>query len=205
VGAEQEQLWVLRACKGDQQAFACLVEAYQVPVYNLAYRMLGSPTEAEDAAQETFLRAYARLDTYDPARKFSSWVLSIASHHCVDRLRRRRGDWVSTEELTSWQWLADERPKPEEQALQDEQCTTIYRLLDRLSPQYRLVIVLRYWYDLSYEEIAEVTQSTESAVKSRLHRAREMMAMMIDQDQAGQASQNRGERRVAQHAMSRSF
>jgi len=70
--ADQERLWVLRARAGDDEAFTRLVEAYQNPVYNLAYRMLGSPTEAEDAAQETFVRVYARLSTYDPQRKFSS-------------------------------------------------------------------------------------------------------------------------------------
>ena len=188
MGAEQEQLWVLRARKGDQEAFARLVAAYQVPVYNLAFRMLGSPAEAEDAAQDTFLKMYARLDTYDPSFKFSSWVLSIASHHCVDKLRRRHGHWESVEdEDTTLAWVADERPKPEEETLEREQSASIRQMLEHLSPQYRLVIVLRYWHDLSYEEIAEVTQSTESAIKSRLHRAREMMAQ-IGLRQGGGAS-----------------
>ena len=75
---EEEKAWIQRALAGDQEGFACLVEAYQTAVYNLAYRMLGNAAEAEDAAQETFLKAYSRLKTYDSGRKFSSWLLAIA-------------------------------------------------------------------------------------------------------------------------------
>jgi RNA polymerase sigma-70 factor, ECF subfamily len=202
---EQELTWVLQARKGDQSAFAKLVEAYQMPVYNLAYRMLGTPNEAEDAAQETFLRAYTRLDTYDASRKFSSWILSIASHHCVDRLRRRHGTTVSMEEIMSWRWVPDDLPRPEEQTMQHEDRAVIRRLLDQLPAPYRLVIVLRYWHDLSYEEIAEVTHTTESAVKSRLHRAREVMATLLAAEQRGPSVTNHGGRGVPEHAMSRSF
>jgi RNA polymerase sigma-70 factor, ECF subfamily len=202
---EQELTWVLQARKGDQSAFAKLVEAYQVPVYNLAYRMLGTPNEAEDAAQETFLRAYTHLESYDASRKFSSWILSIASHHCVDRLRRRRGNTVSMEEIMSWRWVPDDLPKPEEQTVQHEDRAVIRRLLDQLPGPYRLVIVLRYWNELSYEEMAEVTHTTESAVKSRLHRAREMMAVMLAAEQGGASVANHSGRRVPEHAMSRSF
>jgi RNA polymerase sigma-70 factor, ECF subfamily len=204
VGAEQELAWVFRARQGDQEAFARLVEAYQVPVYNLAYRMLGVPTEAEDAAQETFIRAYTRLDTFDPARKFSSWILSIASHHCVDRLRRR-GNVVSMEDVSARQWLPDEHPKPEEQALGREQSRIIHTILERLPAQYRLVIILRYWHDLSYEEIAEMTHTTESAVKSRLHRAREMMSGLLTGQEPAAPLSNQNERRVKAHALSGSF
>ena len=79
-GREGERGWVREALAGDQEAFARLVENYQAAVYNLAYRMLGNAGDAEDAAQETFLRAYSRLRSYDPARKFSSWLLAIAAH-----------------------------------------------------------------------------------------------------------------------------
>ena len=206
VGAEQEQLWVLRAQSGDREAFAKLVELYQVPIHNLAYRMLGSAAEAEDATQETFLRAYTRLDTYDPRRKFSSWILSIASHHCVDRLRRRRGNWLSTEEIQAWHWVPDQDPKPETVTIGHEQRDAIRRLLDQLPPHYRLVIVLRYWYELSYEEMAEVTQSTRSAIKSRLHRARRAMAIKLAEAQVAKRVEGAAEeRRVGQNALSRGF
>lgn len=198
---DPEQLLVDRATKGDQQAFAGLVLAYQVPVYNLCYRMLGSPTEAEDAAQETFVRAYTRLDTYDASRKFASWILSIASHYCVDRLRRRKGVGPSLEEIMSWRWLPDDGPKPEEQLLVGEQSDSIQAVLSTLPEQYRLVIVLRYWYDLSYDEIGAVTRSTASAVKSRLHRARLLVAERLESRDESADPVACGERRVEQHVV----
>jgi len=209
VGADQESLWVAQARQGNQEAFAKLVEAYQVPVYNLAYRMLGSTAEAEDATQETFLRVYTRFDTYDPTRKLSSWILSIASHHCVDRLRRRRESTVSMEEIMAWRWVPDERPRPEERVVTREKSREMRRILDALPAQYRLVIVLRYWYDMSYEEIADVTESTVSAVKSRLHRARQVVASMLEtedgSDIRGDAAGESAERRLSPSAVSHSF
>ncbi len=200
MGAEQEQVWVLQARRGDPEAFAKIVEAYQVPVYNLAYRMLGNSAEAEDASQETFIRAYTRLETYDPTRKFSSWVLSIASHHCIDRLRRRRGGTISMEETLGQRWIPDEAPKPEEQTLKGEQRDMVCDLLADLPPQYRLALVLRYWHDLSYEEIAEMTDSSVSAIKSRLHRARGMVARRLE-ERDGASAAKRGERRVRENAV----
>ena len=207
VAAELERAWVLQAQQGDQQAFARLVEAYQVPVYNLAYRMLGGAEEAEDAAQETFIRAYTRLDSYDPERKFSSWILSIASHHCVDKLRRRGGSGrklLSMEQIQAWQWVPDKLPKPEDETLQKEQERDIRRLLEQLPDQYRLVIVLRYWHDMSYEEIAEITESTESAIKSRLHRARQMMVAQLNEHESVKQGVN-PTRRMSENAVLRSF
>jgi RNA polymerase sigma-70 factor (ECF subfamily) len=165
------------AKRGNTAAFTRLVEAYQKPVYNLAYRMLGDSAEAEEAAQEAFLRAYTQLSTYQSGYKFSSWLLSIASHYCIDLLRRRRLTWLSIEdEEAPAEALATEEAGPEDTMLHKEQETTVRKMLSTLPPDYRLPIVLRYWYDLSYEEIAEATHGTVSAVKSRLFRARAMLA-----------------------------
>lgn len=184
---EQEKGWIEAARRGDQDAFGHLIESYQGPVFNLTYRMLGDAEEAEDAAQETFLRVYRRLDSYDPTRKFSTWVLSIASHHCIDRIRRRRMTLVSLEDenLPALAMVSDQ-PGPERSAVQSEHETQIQTLLGTLSPDYRTVVVLHYWYDLSYEEIAQTTDSTISAVKSRLFRARRMLAKQLQTDE-GQA------------------
>jgi RNA polymerase sigma-70 factor (ECF subfamily) len=172
---DQERVWIEGARAGDQQAFARLVEAYKRPVYNLAYRLLGNATDAEDAAQETFLRAYAQLDSYDPQRKFSSWLLAIAAHYAIDLLRRRRVDLVSLDELPPWRVLTAPTTDPEDAVLERDTRDRVQALLDRLPADYRLAIVLRYWYDLSYTEIATMTGSTVSAIKSRLHRARLML------------------------------
>jgi RNA polymerase sigma-70 factor (ECF subfamily) len=172
---------VARARTGDVAAFGCLVEIYQVALYNLCYRMLGNSGEAEDAAQEAFLRAYSQLHRYDPTRPFKTWLFSIACHYCIDRLRRRRVKWcdIDDELLSVHPALTERALGPEERAMRREQSATIQALLGRLTPRDRAAIVLRYWYDLSYEEIAAATGATASAIKSRLHRARETLGAML--------------------------
>ena len=170
-----ETLWVMHARHGDEGAFSQLVEVYQRPVFNLCYRMLGDAAEAEDAAQETFIRAYTRLASYDPNRKFSSWMLAIASHYCIDRLRQRRMGLVAWDDLPTGSWLSDMQPKPEEVALDRETQRQVRELLNDLPPDYKAVVTLRYWHELSYEEIAETLHTTVPAIKSRLFRARQMM------------------------------
>ncbi len=178
--AARDREVVTRVLNGDLSAFETLVEAYQQPVYNLAYRMLGDGAEAEDVAQEAFLRAYRNLSSYDPERSFKTWLLSIASNYCIDRLRRRRLAWLSIDDpLPPHPALSSDAPDPEETAIQGERASLVQRLLEQLPQDYRLVVVLRYWYDYSYTEIAEMTDSTESAVKSRLFRARRALAEML--------------------------
>ena len=173
-----------RARAGDHQAFAELVEAYQKPVFNLCYRMLGEVGEAEDAAQESFLRAHSNMRRYDPTRSFSTWLLSIASHHCIDQLRRRRLPLDSLEELEPWEEPADQNPGPESAASRREGREAARALLSKLGPQDRAVVVLRYWDELSTEEIADTLSLTVKAVKSRLHRARKQMAEAWRQEHA---------------------
>lgn len=182
-----DQALVTQVIAGDQQAFAELVELYQRAVYNLAYRMLGNAGEAEDAAQETFLRAYQHLSHYDPDRPFKTWLLSIASNHCIDRLRKRRLTWLSIDEpLPPHPALTSAEDAPEPAAVLTEQQEMIQKMLADLAPEYRAAVIFRYWYDLSYAEIAELLGTTESAIKSRLFRARQMLA---DQVRAGAASE----------------
>lgn len=175
----QEQRWALAAQHGDRSAFMRLVEVYQRPVYNLCYRMLGGDvTEAEDAAQETFLRAYTKLNSYNASRKFSSWLFSIASHYCIDRLRQRRYQFIGWDELPGPDQavLSSPEPQPEAAALNREEQATLHTLLNSLPPDYRAATILRYWHELSYDEIAETLNTSVSAVKSRLFRAKQMMA-----------------------------
>lgn len=199
----EEHVLVQQALAGDQEAFAGLVRAYQAPVYNLAYRMLGTQAEAEEAAQETFVRIYRRLNTYDPQQKLSSWVLAIASHYCVDRLRRRRVTLLPLEEAQVPAQTEAAREAPEARLLAREREREIQGLLAELPESYRVVLVLRYWQDLSYQEIAAMLATSESAVKARLHRAREMMAEQVTRRRTTQSTGGL-ERRVAGHALSAS-
>lgn len=177
---DNERKWVDQALAGDQQAFGALVQQHQHAVYNLAYRMLGERNEAEDAAQEAFLRAYTNLRRYDVSRSFRTWVLSIAANHCIDRLRKRRLTWLSIEEpLPPHPALNSSEIEPEDAVILSERDSNVQALLADLQPDYRIAVILRYWYDLSYSEIAEVLQTTESAVKSRLFRARQSLAEKI--------------------------
>jgi RNA polymerase sigma-70 factor (ECF subfamily) len=181
VSQELDSLWVEQTLAGDQYAFGELVQRYERDVFNLAYRMLSNRNEAEDAAQEAFLRAYANLERYDITRSFKTWLLSITSNHCIDRLRKRRLTWLSLEEpLPPHPALMSDIPGPEEATLANERSMLVQELLEHLSPDYRLAVVLRYWYDLSYAEIADMLDTTESAIKSRLFRARQALADQLE-------------------------
>ena len=176
---DEDNIRVIQAQHGSEEAFTELVTAYQSHVYNLCYRMLGDAESAEDAAQETFLRAYQHLHRYDQKRPFATWLLSIAAHYCIDRLRRRKFSFTSIDEDGDRQ--APELPDadaagPEEETLNREQRQQMQQAVKRLDSVDRAAIVLRYWHDYSEVEIAETLRLTVSAVKSRLHRARRELA-----------------------------
>jgi len=172
---EDEELWIAMAQRGDPQAFTNLVETYQSPVYNLCYRMLNNADDAEDAAQETFLRAYKSMKRYDNARPFPTWLLSIAAHYCIDQIRKRRMTLVSMDESPHID-ITDDTPDPETSLSRAEEQRRIQILLEVLSPMDRALVVMYYWYEFSYEEISKALDLSISAVKSRLHRARRSMA-----------------------------
>jgi RNA polymerase sigma-70 factor (ECF subfamily) len=174
----EEQVWLDQARRGDKAAFGKIIEAYQRPVYNLAYRMLSNSGEAEEAAQEAFIRAYTRLDSYNPNHKFSTWLLSITSNYCIDLIRKRRAILLNIDEPLPPHpaLMSDKTSGPEPQMVQGEQEALVQRLLAELAPEYREAVVLRYWHELSYDEIAEMMDTTVSAIKSRLFRARKQLA-----------------------------
>jgi RNA polymerase sigma-70 factor (ECF subfamily) len=182
--SNEEQAWIEEAREGDQRAFGRLVQAYQKPIFNLTYRMLGNAQEAEDAAQETFLRAYSSLRQYQPEHKFSTWLFAIANHHCIDRLRKRRVSFISIEDNPVLENMSGDTPLPERQALLREQSAEMQKLLQALEPEYRMPLVLRYWEEYSYEEIAETLEITVAAVKSRLFRARQQVAKLYSEREA---------------------
>lgn len=165
---------------GDESVFYQLVERYQTGIYNLAFRMLDDSFAAEDAAQEVFIKAYSRLSSFDSQYSFKSWLYAIASNHCVDIIRKRRFLFLSLDEpLSAEPAISDPALHPEEQVLRNEQSQQIQKLLHTLPENDRVMIVLLYWLDCSYDEIAKITQTSISAVKSRLHRARATLAQQM--------------------------
>jgi RNA polymerase sigma factor (sigma-70 family) len=166
---------------GNQEVFAGIVERYKDAVQNLAYRMLGNVTEAEEVTQETFVRAYMRLATYKLEHKFSTWLFSISVHLSIDYIRRRRFLALPLEEMPFLERIADQEISPEDSALRIEQQDEVQGSLNHLPSKYRAVIVLRYWYDFSYEEIAQTLKLTPNLVKARLHQARKILARSLQQ------------------------
>lgn len=172
---ELESAWLILAQEGDSGAFAKVVEVHQSAVYNFCFRMLGDPYEAEDAAQETFIRAYKAIKSYDRTRSFSTWILSIAAHYCIDQLRRKKIQVTSMEDQPYLE-IRDPGPNPESVLSMREDQQRIRSLLNVLSDTDRAAIIMFYWYEFSYEEIANSLGLSLSAVKSRLHRARARLA-----------------------------
>ena len=193
---EADDTLVARAQEGDSEAFAILVARYKRIVHHLAYQMLGNSTDAEDAAQETFVRAYTRLGTYAPEGKFGAWVTAICSHWCVDALRARgrRVKTVALGQVLESDRFTSRIAGPEERVLSDDTHDQIERWLDALPAQYRAVLALRYWHDLSYGEIATMVNQPISTVRMRLFRARTMFQQLAlrEDDEWTQASRPTG-------------
>ncbi len=178
------------ARKGDQDAFSQIVETYQNPVYNLCYRMLGTPQAAEDAAQESFWRAYKNLYRYDIKRPFATWLLSIAAHYCIDQQRRKRLPTMDLNEIIEFT-AEDPAPNPESSLINVEFSDKVQHQLAQLSENDRAVLILRYWHEYSENEICQALSISKSAVKSRLHRARKHMAAQWTETQSNLSMEGR--------------
>jgi RNA polymerase sigma-70 factor (ECF subfamily) len=174
-----------RSRRGDHAAFGELVERYKDSVYRLAYRILRHAGDAEDAAQEAFLRAYTALDSFNPQYRFYTWISTIAQHVCFRSLRSR--DWRVTGVDPAMVRVnrANVEDGPEIGLLLRERDEVIRGLVDGLPGKYRQVLILRHWHELSYDEIARATELSLSAVKTRLHRARQMLATAIAAQRPG--------------------
>lgn len=176
-----EQRIIQRAKKGDRGAFAELVDLYKDKIYHISYRMLGNKQEAEDVAQETFLRVYANLDNYDPQYKFSTWIYRIASNLSIDHIRKRKQTLSLDAEVAGsdgMDWhdrFADMGKGPEEEVLTDELQEEVQGAIMSLNPNYRAVMILRYIEDLSLQEISEAIALPISTIKTRIHRGREAL------------------------------
>jgi RNA polymerase sigma-70 factor, ECF subfamily len=159
-----------RAAHGDRQAFGDLVQTHQAGVYNVAYRMLGECRDAEDAAQEAFIRALRAIHSLDPDRPAGPWLKKIAVNVCLNRLESR-----STLTLDEEADFPAPEPGPEARAIERERNREVRLALLSLPPRYRAAIELRHFQELSYAEMAEALGRPLSDVKSDLFRARKLL------------------------------
>jgi len=171
--AETDEALLSRARKGDGHAFSALVQRYERLVYRVAYRLLGDPDEADDAAQEVFVRLFDSLADFRGEARLSTWLYRATRNRCVSTLRRQR-PVISLEEVEGTP-PGNGIDDPEEALLRQETTDLVQRALGSLPEMYRTLMVLRHLEGLSYADIAEVTGLPVGRVKSRLFRARELL------------------------------
>ena len=166
---------VKRAQQDDERAFGELVVRYESKVYSLALKMLRNPEDAEDVLQDTFLRAYRGIKSFQGASTFSTWIYRITANSALMRLRKKQLPTVSIEEQEEKEApvnVVDWTPGPVEQVLNDELHRVMDEAIEGLPPEFRQVFILRDVEELSNAEVAEILDLSVAAVKSRLHRAR---------------------------------
>ena len=169
----QEREWIRQAKQGNHQAFGEIVHCHQQAVFNVAYRLLDNVHDAEDAAQETFIRAYQFLDRFDSERPLAPWLKRIAVNVCWNRLEGKKYVSNLDEESDS---VSDPGPGPEALTVLHDRDERIRFELHHLPPRYRIMIELRHDQELSYEEIAKELKRPVSDVKSDLFRARKLLS-----------------------------
>lgn len=181
-GPEPEIEWIQQAQRGDREAFGRLVERHQRRVFSLVYHLLRRREVVEDMAQEIFLKAFLAIRTFNFESSFATWLGRVAVNHCYDHLRRERSSRVKyfsdmTEEASQRleENLQSEPGAGSDVQKQTEAKETVAALLSRAAPDDRTILVLKEMEELSVEEIAQIMQLTQTAVKVRLHRARKRM------------------------------
>src|SRR5690625_4558939 len=167
--------------KGDQQAYEYIVELFENKVFGICFRMIGNRHEAEDLAQEAFIRAYINIQSFDEKRKFSSWLYRIATNLSIDRLRKRKPDYFldaevkGTDGLDMYSQLQSEGASLVEEVENNELQRYIHTKISELPPKYRSIIILRYLEEFSLKEISEILDIPIGTVKTRIHRGREAL------------------------------
>lgn len=172
---------VAAALAGEQERFADLLERYQARLVNYLYRLVHDVEESHDLAQEVFVKVYYALDRFDPSYRFSTWLFRVAQNAAIDQIRRRRLKLVSMqrpeeggEEAHEWEFPSL-GPTPYGDLRNQERGEAIQRAIEGLPWEYRELIVLRHFGELSYEEIAQLKKMPLGTVKNKLFRGRQML------------------------------
>jgi len=170
----------------DEQAFAKLLQRYKRPVYHMVLKMVRNVDDAEDLTIESFAKAFKSLHRFKKDFTFSTWLFRIATNNTIDHIRKKKlntmsidnsftddnGDGISIE-------VEDENLNPQEETIKSQKAELIQVFVDKLPPKYQKLVRLRYFNELSYEEIAVELEAPLGTVKAQLHRARELMFEMV--------------------------
>lgn len=184
--------------QGDESAFAALVDRYRTRVVNIAYRFLGDPDSAQDAAQEVFVKIYTSAKSFRPNAAFTTWLYRITANACVDEIRkRRRSKTESSNELP--EFVSDSSTSPEEQVRLSELAREVRAAIAALPENQRMAVILQRYEELSYRQIADVLKTSIPAVESLIFRAKQSLkarlSVYVDADPANEdAASSRKER-----------
>jgi RNA polymerase sigma factor (sigma-70 family) len=172
----------LAISKGDQKAYADLMVRYRDSVYYMLLKMVGNKDDADDLTIEAFAKAFKRLDQYTPSFAFSTWLFKIATNNCIDFIRKKKNNTFSIDKTIEGAdggemsiTLRSDFLDPEEKMQKNQKVKMMHDVVDKLKPRYRQLVELRYFEELSYEEIAERLELPIGTVKAQLFRARELL------------------------------
>lgn len=171
-----EQQIIKRVLAGDKQAYAHIINAYKNPLYATIVRMTGNAQIAQDLVQEAFIKIYEQLAKYDGKGPFKSWLYRVATNYCIDEFRKKSYQ-MKTEELQ--EGTLQEPVHPEVIYIKNEQSRQLEHLLSKLPEKERAILLMRYSNELSYEEIAQLLQTTVSDVRNKLHRVKKKLRRQV--------------------------
>lgn len=184
LNADAEAEIVNKCLGGDKTAFRYLVERYHKPVINLIYRLTGDKANAEDVAQEVFIKAFNSLGSFRKQSRFFSWLYEITVNQCKDYLKSKKPGGGSLIENVNY----ENKPGPADKAASTDNMKRIQRALNNLPYEYREAFMLKHIEELSYEQMSDVLKESVANLKVRVHRAREMLAEMLKPSGAGNSA-----------------
>ncbi len=185
-----EQNLIKRCQEGEIEAFEQLIADYEKRILNYCFRMMGNPSDAEDAAQEVFVKVFRFIGNFNGQSSFSTWLYRVASNVCLDLLRKAKRQPQNTVSIHQendegeeyLMAIEDPEPNPYERAQLSEAQHVLLDALEQLGEEQKRVIILRDIEGLSYEEIAEITNIAPGTVKSRINRARQNLKKLLEKD-----------------------
>lgn len=175
---QEEVQWIQKILAGDKQAYSQIINKYKNPLFATILRMTKNPHDAQDLVQEAFIKVYNQLDKYNDQGSFSSWFYRVAINHCMDEFRKKRYQQVELNESS----IGNTPNYPEVTFLKKEENRQVELLLATLPEDERIIILLRYVNELSYEEISELAEVPISTVRNKLHRAKKKLKVTISEE-----------------------